>query len=61
MIGDSAEADGAAAELGCAERELTQLHAFHDGDNSAAGFRFTASGRLYEYRYDNKTLRRIES
>ena len=52
---------GIAAELGCAERELTQLHAFHDGDNSAAGFRFTASGRLYEYRYDNKTLRRIES
>lgn len=50
-----------AAELGCAERELTQLQAFRDGDNSAAGFRFLAAGRPYEYRYDSKKLRRTES
>ncbi len=50
-----------AAELGCAERDLTELHAFHDGDNSAAGFRFLAAGRPYEYRYDNKKLRRTET
>ena len=48
-----------AKKLGCAEAEMTQVTAFKDADNAAAGMRFAALGRRYEYRYDTKELTEI--
>lgn len=50
---------GVARELGCSEREIVDVHSYHDGDNSAAGFRFRTAGGQYEFNYKTNKLRRI--
>ena len=48
-----------AAQMACAEREITGITAFREGDNEAAGFRCAIRGETYEYRYSDQSLRRI--
>ena len=48
-----------AKKLGCTEAEMTEVTAFKDADNSAAGMRFAAPGGHYEYRYATKELKEI--
>lgn len=45
-----------AAQLGCREQDITQVVAYKDKDNAAAGMGFTALGRQYRYSYATQTL-----
>ena len=45
-----------AQQLGCQEKDLTQVVAYKDKDNAAAGMRFLAKGQAYQYAYADKTL-----
>lgn len=47
-----------AFELGCEEKDLTEVLSYKDADNSAAGFMFTFNGEQYKYSYKEKILRR---
>ncbi|MBQ9890809.1 MAG: NTP transferase domain-containing protein [Firmicutes bacterium] len=49
-----------AEKLGCSQAEMTEVTAFKDADNSAAGMRFLAPGGRFEYRYDTKELKKIK-
>ena len=49
-----------AKALNCRERDITDIIAFHDGSADAAGYRFRKGSEHYEYRYDDKTLRRVD-
>lgn len=48
-----------AARMGCRERDIVKVNSFKDSDNSAAGFMFEVAGRQFEYRYVQKSVRRI--
>ena len=48
-----------ASKLRCRESDITGVRAFKTTDNSAAGMRFLALGKKYEYEYENKTLKEI--
>lgn len=50
-----------ARALNCRESDITDIIAFHDGNADAAGYRFRKGSDLYEYRYDNKILRRVDN
>jgi len=49
----------AAKALACEESQITDVLSYKDGDNSAAGVRFTVNGQAYEYQYETQALRRI--
>lgn len=49
----------AAKELGCGESDITDVTAYKDGNNAAAGFKFRANGDYYKYSYEEKKLRRL--
>jgi hypothetical protein len=40
-----------AAQLGCTEAQITQVNAYKDKNNAAAGIRFLAEGKQYQYGY----------
>ena len=44
--------------LGCEEKDLSDLTAYKDNTNEAAGFRFTYNGDTYAYSYKDETIRR---
>ena len=46
------------ARLGCAERELSQLTAYKDSTNAAAGFTFVYNGETYAYAYEDQQLKK---
>ena len=46
------------ARLGCAEKDLSDLTAYKDNTNEAAGFRFVYNGDTYAYSYKDETFRR---
>lgn len=48
-----------AKKLGCIERDITEVRAYKDKDNAAAGFCFKAEGFCYEYNYQNRKIRKI--
>lgn len=48
-----------AKELACSEKDITDVKAFKDADNSAAGIVFNADGLQYRYNYQNQLLRRV--
>lgn len=48
-----------AAQLGCRESEITEVTAYKDKNNAAAGVRFTVRGKIYEYTYESKELREV--
>lgn len=50
-----------AASLGCAERDLTDIHAYRDRGNDAAGFTFRLHGRHYAYSYADQALTDVEN
>lgn len=45
-------------QLGCHEREITQVTAYKDDSNEAAGFIFLYDGKQYKYAYKGNNLRR---
>lgn len=47
-----------AKELKCEEKDLNEVLAYKDADNSAAGFMFTYNNQQYKYSYKEKILRR---
>ncbi len=49
---------GICADFGCAERELSQLTAYKDSTNAAAGFTFVYNGETYAYAYADKEVRK---
>lgn len=48
-----------AKELQCTESEITEVYAYKDSNNAAAGFHFKVKGLKYEYNYENQKMRRI--
>ncbi|MCM1213702.1 MAG: NTP transferase domain-containing protein [Lachnospiraceae bacterium] len=48
-----------AAKLQCREADITDIRAFRDSDNEAAGFMFSAGRDRYEYVYETKKIRRV--
>ncbi|MBR6562784.1 MAG: NTP transferase domain-containing protein [Clostridia bacterium] len=48
-----------AAQLDCRESEITEVTAYKDKNNAAAGVRFTVKGKIYEYTYESKELREV--
>ena len=48
-----------ASQLGCRESEITEVTAYKDKNNAAAGVRFTVKGKIYEYTYESKELREV--
>lgn len=46
-----------AAALGCTEADIRDLRPLRAGGNAAAGIRFLAAGREYEYAYETKKLK----
>ncbi len=51
--------ENVARELSCNQQDITEVTAYKDKDNAAAGMRFKAKGIGYEYNYENKKLRRL--
>lgn len=47
------------ARMGCRERDIVKVNSFKDSDNAAAGFTFEVAGRQFEFRYVQKSVRRI--
>ena len=47
-----------AAQLGCTEKEITEVTAFKTRDNAAAGFTFTFDGVRYACGYEDERIRR---
>ena len=50
---------GIAARLGCTEADIRNVSAYKDADNAAAGIRFDALGRRWEYDYTAQREREI--
>jgi hypothetical protein len=50
-----------ATELSCLESDICDVRSYKDGNNAAAGIRFLIHGNQYEYTYQDKQLRRMES
>lgn len=48
-----------AKQLGCKEKDFTQLSAYKDETNEAAGFTFNCKGQQYKYSYKTNELRRV--
>ncbi len=48
-----------AAQLGCDESELTDVTAYKDGNNEAAGFTCRCKGTVYRYSYIDKRLESV--
>lgn len=46
-----------AGRLGCSEGALTQLTAYKDESNEAAGFTFRYNGQTYQYAYNTKEMK----
>ena len=49
-----------AARLGCREADIVNVTAYKTADNAAAGIRFTALDKQYEYAYKSKTEKEID-
>ena len=50
---------GIAGRLGCSEAEITEVNAYKNADNAAAGIRFRALGKHWEYDYTTQIEREI--
>lgn len=50
---------GIAGRLGCGEAEITEVNAYKNADNAAAGIRFRALGKHWEYDYTTQLEREI--
>ena len=48
-----------ARQLDCRERDIVQVHAYKDDTNAAAGIRFAAKGKTYEYNYSTLQLTEV--
>ena len=48
-----------AAQLGCTEAQITQVNAYKDKNNAAAGIRFLAEGKQYQYGYADMTITEV--
>lgn len=48
-----------AGRLGCSEAEITEVNAYKNADNAAAGIRFRALGKHWEYDYTTQLEREI--
>lgn len=48
-----------AAKLGCTEADIVDVKSYKTSDNAAAGIRFLAGGKKYEYSYESKELKEI--
>ena len=48
-----------AGELGCSQRDIVEVHSYKDSNNAAAGIRFLAKGKAYEYNYSTEKLTEV--
>ena len=45
------------SQLNCSQKDLVNITAYKDSNNSAAGFYFTLNGKIYQYSYNTKNIK----